>query len=280
MLRVIKASGKIEKFDENKIRRTCERAGVSKQIATKIAREVKKQSYDNITTKEILKITLKLLRKHLKHAASRYDLKGALMRLGPAGFQFEKLVAKILTYYGYKCKTNVIVKGAAIEHEIDILASKDNKTYHIEAKYHNFPGIFTGIKDVLYTYARFLDLKEGYRKGISNIKFSQTWLVTNTKFSPDAIKYANYKNIKLLGWRYPEKLSLEKMIEEKKLYPVTVLRSVSKNIQYKFSELGIMLCKDIIIMQAEKKLDMISRQTGISKKKLTEIVNEADKVLG
>lgn len=282
---VLKASGEKEKFMPNKLKRTCLSAGAPPDLANKVVREVTKRAYDGITTKEILRMTLFLLHKDMPHVAAKYDLKGALMRLGPAGFEFERLFAEILKEYGYETRVHQFVQGECVRHEVDIVVAKPIKShpelpephlkyYQIECKYHNAQGIFTGIKDVLYTYARFLDLQGGFKKGLCQ-RFDQCWLACNTKFSTDALEYANCKDIKLTGWRYPTGASLETMIEEKKLYPITVLRSLDKDSQLKMSVAGLMLCRDLL----KKDFDKLVEITKINPKKMKTMINEAEKIL-
>ena len=58
------------------------------------------------------------------------------------------------------------MKGKCASHEIDVIADKgDSLRYMIECKYHNSQGIYTGLKEALYTHARFLDLNNGYKLG-------------------------------------------------------------------------------------------------------------------
>lgn len=178
MLYVTKASGEREPFDAEKIRRTCKRAGASKQLAAKVAAAVEKKAYNGISTKRILELTLKELEKQKPHVAARYDLKSAIMRLGPAGFMFESLLAELLMEYRYRTQVHAIVEGGCIGHEIDVIATRADVIAAIEAKYHHAPGIYTGIKDALYVWARYLDLLDGAKAGKCP-KFNQVWLVTN-----------------------------------------------------------------------------------------------------
>src|SRR3990172_5624940 len=216
---VVKASGEKEEFDIEKIKRTCLKAGATDSLANQIAREVEKRAHNGISTREILRITLKLLEKEKPFIAARYDLKGAIFRLGPAGFAFECLVAEIMKEQGFKARTHSLIRGFCVEHEVDVIATKDDKTYMMECKYHNLPGIYTGLREALYTYARFLDLVKGSENKTCQ-KFDQPWLVCNTRFSDDAIQYSECAGLKLLGWSYPEE-NLREMIEKKKLYPIT-----------------------------------------------------------
>lgn len=272
-MRVLKASGDTEEFDPGKIRRTCLRAGATIDLAERIAKEVEKRSYDGISTREVLHMIIRLLKKEKPYVAARYDLKSSIFRLGPSGFTFEHYISEILREYGYSTKNNLIVKGDSVTHEIDVIASKDEKNYMIECKYHNLPGIYTGLKVALYTYARFLDLKDGWKQG-SCQRFDQPWLVCNTKFSKDTIKYANNKNLKLIGWRYPKKFGLEKLIEKKKLYPITILRTMKRRSQKKLGDFGLILAKDLL----RKDLKKLSDKTKIRLKNLEKFSREAEEI--
>lgn len=275
---VVKASGETEKFDKEKIKRTCLRAGASQKLATKISKQVENKAYDGISTKEILDITLKLLRKEMLPLAARYDLKGAMFRLGPTGFTFENLVSEILKEYGYKTIVHSMIKGACIYHEIDVIATrmkigKQPKVYMIECKYHNLPGVYSKVKDILYTYARFLDLSEGYKKGFC-LKFNKPWLISNTKFSEDTIQYAKCKNILLTGWRYPPGLGLEMLIEKKKLYPITMLRGLDKYSQERLATAGLVLAIDLI----RKNVKELNKTTGITINKIKSLSKQAEMI--
>ena len=277
---VVKASGKMEKFNEKKLRRTMLRAGADKKTAEEVVKEVKRRAKDGITTKQILELALRILDRKMPHVAARYDLKGSIMRLGPAGYIFEKYFAAVLKEHGYLTRQHRMIKGSCVIHEIDVTADKEVRTeayvkkvqhYMIELKFHHSPGIYTGLKETLYTYARFLDLQEGWKKGLCE-KFDQPWLVCNTKFSGDAIKYANCKNLRLLGWVYPTREGLVDMIESKKLYPLTSIKGVDRNILKQFADANILLCKDLLKMN----IDVISKKTKIPKTKLQDFIKQAE----
>ncbi len=276
MLYVTKASGAKEPFDRNKIIATALRAGADRKLAELVAAKVEKMAYDGISTKEILQLALKVLDKEKSYVAARYDLKGAIMRLGPAGFAFEDLFAEILEEYGYRARTRSVFAGRCIEHEVDIVAEKEGELAAIEAKYHNAPGIFTGARDALYVYARFLDLQDGAKIGRCP-SFNACWLTTNTKFSSDAIEYAQCKGMKLIGWNFPSpENGLQAMIENKRLYPITVLRTLDRDSLGKLSGIGLMLCKDLL----EKSSQEISTSSGISERKARALAQESKLVLG
>ncbi|MBU5557582.1 MAG: ATP cone domain-containing protein [Candidatus Aenigmatarchaeota archaeon] len=281
---VIKASGETAPFDPDKIRKTCLRAGAPADLAETIVQKITERFYPGISTREILEMTLKMLEVEHPHVAARYDLKGAIMRLGPAGFAFEALVAEVLKEHGYATRVHSMVQGACVMHEIDVIATKPFKKgpelesqlkyYMIECKYHHATGIYTGLKETLYTYARFLDLQDGWRTGKCQ-QFDQAWLATNTKFSTDAIQYANCKNIKMLGWNYPAGNSLQDMLEAKGLYPITSLRTLDPPTLAKFSAAGMMLTKDLIRRTPEE----IADKTQLPLRRVKELVNEAERIL-
>lgn len=264
MLRVKKRDGRLEEFSRAKIIRTCLRAGASREIAEKVAEDVKHRIYDGITTDEVLELVIELLLNYRYERAERYDLKRSLVRLGPAGFGFEKFVARLLEEYGFKTMTNFVARGKCVQQEIDVVAEKDGERYMIECKFHNLP-IYTGLKEAMYTYARFLDVRDA--EG-----FNQPWIFTNTKFSDDAKRYASCMGIKLTGWNYPENESIEVLLESKGLYPVTVLR-IEKNLINKLVNAGIVFCRDVL-KEGEMGLKKLGLGSDASK-----IVAKAKKVV-
>lgn len=256
---VIKADGRRFPFDEGKVRRTCVRAGASKDMANRIVEKVSRQIYQDIPTRKIYKIVLDALSSEatgyvVRH---RYRLKEAIRRMGPAGTQFEEFVAKILESQGYQINSlRSKIKGKCISHEVDISAylKVTDKRYIIECKYHNLLGIFTGIKESLYTHARFLDLRSNFDAEI---------LVTNTKVSSDVIAYASCIGQDILSWRFPPERGLERLIEEHGLYPITILPLSRKEISVLY-KLGITLAKDLLQRDTER----LSLESGMSSSRI------------
>lgn len=264
-MQVIKYSGDIEKFSAKKIYATIRDAGGSKQLANDAIKEVKKKYHKNITTKEILEILLKFLKKE-PGVSEKYNLKRAIMDLGPTGFPFEKYFAKILENYGFQTKVGVKIKGKIIYHEVDIIANKKKK-YMIECKYHNESGTITRLHPAMYTYARFLDLKRH--------QFYKGWLVTNTKCSDDAKLYAKGSGLKITSWKYPENQSLQKLIERNNLYPITVLTTIDSKIKEKLFENGIFMIKDFEKYSEEE----LKHKLNINEEKTKAILKEVYEIL-
>jgi|SRR5579864_7228296 len=238
---VIKNDGRTVPFSFGKVRATCIRAGASNKLATYVAKRISDKIYDGITTRKIYNMVLDTLAMEDKSQAigHRYRLKESIMLMGPAGFPFENYVSAILAEHGFHIKSKrTKITGICVTHEIDItaIAENTNSRYMIECKFHNLPGIYTGIKEALYTHARFLDLKD---------QFDNEMLICNTKISNDAITYGKCIDQKIISWRYPINNGLEKMIESKSLYPITILGLNKKELQ-SLSQNNVMLVKDLI----------------------------------
>jgi len=108
--------------------------------------------------------------------AARYNLKRALMELGPAGYPFEQFVAHIFSAQDYETIINQIISGNCIDHEIDITATKASKHFMIECKFHNRTGLKTNIKVILYIQARFEDVRtEWEQRPQDSHKFHRAW---------------------------------------------------------------------------------------------------------
>ncbi|WP_456474240.1 ATP cone domain-containing protein, partial [Candidatus Pyrohabitans sp.] len=259
---VLKASGKREKFNPKKLERTLYRAGATKDAVNAIITQVQREVYDGITTREVYNRVLELLDKHQPAVSPCYDLKQAIMRLGPAGFPFETYLSQILREYGYRTRLRTKLKGRCVTHEIDIIAEREEKgrvvRSLIEVKFHNTSGTYISLKEALYTYARFLDLNH------TRNNFDEVWLSCNTRASPDAKAYARCMGVKLLCWGYPPKRSLEKLIDRKKLYPITALRNIDPGTVNAFSRAGYMLIKDLLVEDYSR----LKTKTGLPSDKL------------
>lgn len=265
---IIKANGQRAKFDPNKVQDTCIRAGADPIFAKKIAKQIYSQAHHGMTTKEIYKMVLQFLSKSVSSGVKhRYRLKESIMRLGPSGFSFEFYVGQILRHFGYKTKSiGAKIQGRCVMHEVDLaLESSDGKKWLVECKYHNFPGRYTGLKESLYTHARFLDLVD---------KFDNEMLVCNTKISPDAITYATCIGQKLLSWRFPTQFSLEKMIEGKKLYPVTILSPNRRELEI-FAKNNLMIAKDLLDIDISE----FALRTGIPIKRLISLQHLTNQII-
>lgn len=228
-LHVIKASGNISSFSEEKFISSLVRAGASLEHAQSILEQLRPKIFEGITTKRIYRIAHSLLKKYTGGLAGKYSLKRGIMELGPSGFPFEKYVSEVLRLQGYSTTTGQIVKGQCVNHEIDVIAEKDNHHYMVECKYHNQPGNVSDVKVPLYIQARFKDVEAAWKllPGHEE-KFHQGWVVTNTRFTSDAIQYGQCCGLRLIGWDYPAGGSLSFMVDQLGLYPLTCLTTLTK----------------------------------------------------
>lgn len=267
---ITKASGKKARFDPGKVKSTCMRAGADKETARRIVSQIRPKLYAGITTKEIYKMVLKSLAENAGIAVrQRYRLKELIMRMGPAGFSFEVFVGRVLENYGYRMHSvGASIQGRCIVHEIDLALESvhDKKRWMVECKYHNTPGKYTGLKESLYTHARFLDLSD---------VFNCEMLACNTRVSEDVITYAGCIRQNILSWKYPPERGLERLIEDKKLYPITIL-GLTRNELEAFLEQKIMIAKDLL----DTDINYFVRKTGISPKRLLALQRLTNHIIG
>ena len=244
---VTKASGESEPFLSDKLMHSLKRAGANNEKIERIVKEVSGKLYNGMSTRKIYRIAFNLLKESSRSLAAKYHLKQAIMELGPSGYPFEKFIGEILRYQGYNIKVGEIVKGKCVNHEIDVIAEKEHHHFMIECKYHNLQGTFSDVKIPLYIQARFKDVEAAWIQLPGHrTKFHQGWVVTNTRFSSDAIQYGNCAGLKLLGWDYPQKESLKDLIDKLGLYPITCLTTLTKMEKQRLLDRKIVLCKEIV----------------------------------
>ncbi|RMG68144.1 MAG: ATPase [Nitrospirae bacterium] len=270
-LRVIKASGKEEPFDREKLLQSLIRSGASEETAQEAIKKIIPRLTPGMSTRRLYHLAFRALKK-LNHASGlKYSLKKAIFKLGPTGYPFERYFSEILRAYGFKTETNLLKKGRCIQHEIDVLAWNQDSVYVVECKYHHSPGRVTNSKDALYVKSRFDDLQFTLNREHPDRKYLG-WLVTNTRFSSDAIDFAQCAGYRLTSWRFPEGRGLEKIIEEKRLYPVTILSGIKANLSSILIERGVILLRDLSEMQTEE----IKRLLNIPERAAREIKKSAD----
>ena len=189
-INIVKYSGDVVAFDVDKLINSLRRSQASEELIQQIVGQVEDQLYEGITTKKIYQMAFKMLKGKSRVSASKYKLKKALMELGPSGFPFEKLVGKLLAHEGFSTQVGVIVQGNCVQHEVDVIAQKDNTHYMIECKYHSDQGRFCNVKIPLYIHSRFLDVeKQWERQKGHEAKLHKGGVYTNTRFTSYSVKY-------------------------------------------------------------------------------------------
>ena len=272
-INIVKYSGDVVPFDVNKLINSIRRAQASEELIQQIVEQVEDQIYDGITTKKIYQMAFKILKGKSRVSASKYKLKKALMELGPSGFPFEKLVGKLLEYEGFATKVGVIVQGKCVQHEIDVIAKKDDTHYMIECKYHSDQGRFCNVKIPLYIHSRFLDVEKQWerQKGHED-KLHRGGVFTNTRFTTDAVQYGKCVGLLLTSWDYPMGNGLKDRIDKLGLHPLTALTTLTKAEKTKLLDTGIVLCKEL----HEK--PVILKQIGIDKKRHKKILEDSEEL--
>jgi len=269
LFKVKKYNGESEPFSVKKVYNSAMRAGASSSLAKEISREVEKEAYNNMPTSEIFKKVKDRLKKEDLGLALRFSLKDAMKRLGPAGFFFEDFVQGVLSHYGLKVGKSMVVPGRCSKYEIDFLAEKENTVYLGECKYRNNPGDKVDINVCLKSFAILDDVKNGGRFKGKDVSFL---IVTNSKFTDEALRYSSCKKLELLGWNYPKDDGLEDMVEGKKLYPLTILPSFRGRLAEELKKQRKMLVIDIIGLNIEK----FSKRANIPGKQAESLKREAE----
>ena len=248
---ITKSNGTTEPFDEAKLARSLQHAGTAPANIDKITREVEDEMKDGMSTTDIYKRAFELLRQRHAPTAVKYSIRRALLDLGPDGFPFEKFVARIFRLFGYEAVTDQTLQGHCVEHELDVVAWKDDTLAMVEAKFHNEFGLKSDVKVALYVKARFDDLANGtFTYGGQARKLTERWLVTNTKFTDTAIRYGECRDIQMIGWNYPAERNLHHVIEQNGLHPVTCLSLLSHQEKRDLIGQNVLTCIDIVARPA------------------------------
>ncbi|HXH19156.1 MAG TPA: restriction endonuclease [Chitinophagales bacterium] len=270
---VTKASGQKAPFREEKLKRSLLHSGASEEAAEAVIDEVKGRLYAGISTKKIYQTAFRLLKKFAGATAARYRLKQALMELGPSGYPFERYVAELLKFQGYRVKVGVTVQGYCVNHEVDIVAEKDDRHFMVECKFHNRQGYYSDVKVPLYIDSRFRDVEKKWKTQDGHRdKFHQGLVVTNTRFSADAMQYARCVGLQLVGWDYPERGSLKDWIDTSGLHPVTCLTTLTQTEKERLLEMKVVLCREL------RGNETVLKKIGLNEPRIRNVMKECSEL--
>ena len=268
---ITKANGEQEFFDVPKFESSLEHAGASSTTRARITAKILQELRPGMTTGEIYKHAYEMLQEEEERpVAARYSVKRALFSLGPSGFPFEQFFAEVLRAHGWSTRTGVALTGRCAPHEVDVLAEKNGKRIGIEAKFHNEPGGKTDVKDALYVKARYDDLRN---TPDTSQHVDEGWLVTNTSFTRNAIRYAQCSNLKLIAWDYPRSENLMTMIEGAKVHPLTCLTTLSEGEKRRLLDNKIVLCKHVSTPH-------LLEEYGVKPARIPQVLEEANRLCG
>lgn len=265
MIEVIKRSREREPFSENKVRQSLSKSGVSKVVEDKIIKKLTKKLYSGITTEEIYRLVFAWLKQEKTLLASWYNLKQAIIDLGPTGYPFEIFLAGILESFGFETINSQTLTGKCVDHEVDIIAKTDSfdylaqvkepACYLVECKFHGRPGIKVALKTALYVWGRFYDLKETKITALGESSyFTQGLLATNSKITSEAVKYCRCVGLGILSWDYPRGRTLPDLVKVSRKHPLTCLPNLSAHEKQILLKEGLVFCQDLLINQEWSRL--------------------------
>jgi len=243
---VRKRDGAYVPFDIEKLRNALQRSGATANESADVVEKLKTKLFNGITTKRIYEIAYGLLRKRSNNAAGRYRLKKAILELGPTGYPFEKFIGKLFEADGYNAEVGVFVQGLCVQHEVDVVAQKGDKKYMVECKFHSDSRKKSDVKVALYIHSRFLDVSAKWKQEENNLEMVyKGMVVTNTRFSEDAMQFGKCAGMKVVSWDYPHGNSLKDWIDRSAYHPITSLASLRKKEKQFLLEMGIVLCRQL-----------------------------------
>jgi hypothetical protein len=268
---VTKADGAKQFFDREKIVRTCLRMGADRRTAHEVAGKVERRLYDGISTGKILQMVFLFMRKGQPNVSRLYDLRKGLSLMTPKP-EFEFFIQTLLAHNGFEVSPNQILAGNCVEHEVDAVAKKNGVTYFAEAKHHFNYHALTGLDESRIARALLEDVTEAYDLNKISQRIDRAMIVTNTKYSEHAVRYGRCRNILQIGWNTPADLSLQNMVEQTSLYPLSCLRDLKKDIRNQLVDSGIVVLKQI----SEEDPAVLARKTGLPWQVLERIREQAE----
>lgn len=266
---IVKADGTVEPFDPVKLIGSLTKAGATTQSAERIAHLILKNSASTITTGEVYKKAFSMLRREAKPAAARYNLRRALLELGPSGHPFEDFVAEVFTAEGWVVEWRKVIEGKCVPHEVDLYATRGDEVIAGELKYHNDAFYKTDVKVALYVKARIDDIANCDAKK-RNCAITRGMLITNTKFTRHAVSYGACAGLELIGWNYPTEGNLFDRIVASGIYPVTTLTTLRR------AEKKLLIGQGIVTSRALKDRREAMRAIGIPPARIGGILAEIE----
>ncbi len=270
-LKVTKQSGIKEPFSIQKLRGSLKKSKASDEAIESIIAEILPQTFEGISTKKIYSLAFKLLRAKDRSNAARFHLKKGMMELGPSGFPFERFVSILFKNEGFKVENGVVLEGKCVSHEIDVKGVKDDTLVLVECKYRNNTGMNVDVKVPLYIQSRFKDLLSGGVLKPPFVKF-KGYIITNSRFTIDAIKYSKCEGLKLMSWDYPDKQSLRDIIDRTGTYPLTCLTTLTQ------AEKQWLLNKNYVLVKEVCHNEELLFKAGVRKSRLKKVMLEGERL--
>ncbi len=273
-MRVKKYSGELVPFNPNSLRHSLSRSGATTEQVDRVYDDIQSHLYDGISTRELYELAFDCLKIHRGAYAARYSLKKALRELGPEGFYFERWIAKLFADDGYETITSQLVKGHAVTHEIDVVASKGRELLAIECKFRNDVDAKISVTTPMYFMSRVTDIRNlPFSFFGRSQEFTTGWLVTNAYLTADAKSFGAYYNLNLLSWDYPSTGSIKVRVDDNGLYPVTCLTTLQNEEKARLLKNECILVRDLLDMPK------FLQHLNIDDAKQKQIIQEAEELI-
>ena len=274
-MKVAKTNGELVEYNPRALRISLSKSGASKDEVDEVFDLLAKDIYDGMLTTDLFNLAFEYLKKYRNSYAARYSLKRALSDLGPDGYYFEKYIRRLMETIGYNAINGEIIQGNAVTHEIDVIAQKDEILYFLECKFRNDLEAKISVTTPMYFMSRMIDICDNeYTYFNKTLKPTKGFLVTNAYLTSDSVDWANYYDVGLISWNYPETMSLKYLIDSLAIYPVTCLTTIFKD-QHKFLlENDCLLVKDILEQEHHlKSLDLPEDELDLLVEEAQELIN-------
>lgn len=271
---IVKTDGSLEQWDGTKLLRSLRRAGASDTVAARIRATIEATMGPEEESTQIYRRAFTMLRREGRAAAARYSLRRALFEFGPSGHPFEDFVSELFKSEGWNVLPRQILQGKCVTHEVDVYAERGGEYLAAELKYHNEPSYKTDVKVALYVKARMDDIwanqeHEGGHGGDAP-HVDHGYLITNTKFTSQAIEYGACAGITLIGWNYPHHGNLYDRIVASGLYPITALTTLRK------AEKRLLIEKNISTTELLRQHRELLREIGVAPERIGKVVAEIE----
>ncbi len=272
MISIIKKSGEEAEFDASKLKSSLIRSGASEKDADFVTNYIVNNITDGMSTHKVYGLAYSMLKKKSAKVAGKYRLKKAIFDLGPTGFPFELLVGELIKLQKFNVTTGIVLDGNCVTHEVDVFAEKPNKTVFVECKFHNDARRKSDVKVSLYVFSRYNDLKTKFAKEHESTHNFEGWVVTNTRFTSDAIDFGTCAGLKMISWDYPAQGNLRQLIDTSGFHPITSIQKLKKREKVFLLENDVVLCRQI-----PGKADLL-RKFGVPENRIVQILKEAKQI--
>lgn len=269
---VRKSTGEVEAFLPEKLRKSLHNSGATQACIERVMALLEENISEGMSTRELYTMAYRILKRESKPVAVRYKLRQAVLEMGPTGYAFERLIGEVFKAQGYAARTGVMVQGRCVSHEVDVVAEKDDHHAMVECKFHNKVGEKSDVKTAMYIHARFQDIANKYKDSADLCAVRvRPWLITNTKFTADALAFGTCSKLNMMSWSYPDHDNLQRVIETHCLYPITSLASLTLAQKQRLLGENVILFRDILAFpnvlihsgMSEKKAELVLREVEL-----------------